>query len=931
MELTKSLNFSGSNLQCRDFRGQNLTGADFSYADIRGANFARVILQKANFKNAKAGLPKKRVFSFVFLTLLIAIILGLVSGFAPVFTGYLLFPYSISPDNYFAAIVVLSIFIIFAIATIYKGLSFAFFTVTIAAILSGFLLGIMTGEIPGILAGIVGVTVTTLIVNGLLVSIALLVTVSKHIAGIKIAIITLIIIFGCSIIGSIAGTIIGVEVAEILIKGNPLSLLKAQAVQEAAIAATVASVAMIIFVSYISWRIHIKDEKFVWIEKLAIFISSIGGTSFQQADLTNANFMHSTLENTTFSSARIIRTNFHLAKNLSFARLDNTILVNAKVRDLAVSKKAVNKSYLGCNLKGINLSDADLSYADFSEANISEATLEGAILEGANLTKVQAIGTSFQHATLTATCLESWNIDSTTQLEGVICDYVYLLNNQQERSPSSGHYSPGDFTKLFQVALNTVDLIFRNGLDLQALSAALTKVRLENEGIPLGIKSIENKGDGIVLVRVDIPESANKGKIHAEFSQNYELALNALEARYQAELKSKDELINLYRQQADLRELMQMIAPASQKSEGGKLVILKLGEGDLTTGFPVTLQISKEGELAYFESNGKLPPALELYSAYTQWQTAYRQSLQGNLRIKFPATQVTNISKRELFNECDKLAINLQKYINIWLNSAEFRPLKEKLLEKLNPDESIRIILQTEDNQLRRIPLQLWDFFERYPLAEIALSSTNYERKTKPQSSKSHLTILAILGDSTGINTQQDKLLLSQLPNAEVTFLVEPQRQALNDELWAQSWDILFFAGHSFTTREQEVGYFRINQTDSLTIAELKNALAKAIEKGLRLAIFNSCDGLGLANHLANLHIPQMIVMREPVPDKVAQEFLKNFLSEFYTGKPLYQSVREARMKLQGLENEFPCASWLPVIYQNPAEIPFTCNTVRLR
>ncbi|AKG24511.1 hypothetical protein IJ00_07590 [Calothrix sp. 336/3] len=354
----------------------------------------------------------------------------------------------------------------------------------------------------------------------------------------------------------------------------------------------------------------------------------------------------------------------------------------------------------------------------------------------------------------------------------------------------------------------------------------------------------------------------------------------------------------------------------------GKLVVLKLGQGNLNTGFSVTLQISSEGEHPYFESNGQLPPAPELAVAYTQWQISYRHSLQGNLRITFPQTQVTNISKRDLFPECDRLSFQLHKQVNLWLNSPQFRPLKEQLLEKLNTEESIRILLQTEDNQLRRIPLHLWDFFERYPQAEMALSSNNYERKSKSQPPKSHVKILAILGDSTGINIQKDRVLLEQLPNAEVTFLVEPQRQLLNDELWLQEWDILFFAGHSFTKSETEIGYFHINSTDSLTITELKNALVKAIAQGLQLAIFNSCDGLGLATNLADLHIPQMIVMREPVPDKVAQEFLKNFLTEFSDGKPLYQSVREARMKLQGLENDFPCASWLPVICQNPAEIP---------
>lgn len=34
--------------------------------------------------------------------------------------------------------------------------------------------------------------------------------------------------------------------------------------------------------------------------------------------------------------------------------------------------------------------------------------------------------------------------------------------------------------------------------------------------------------------------------------------------------------------------------------------------------------------------------------------------------------------------------------------------------------------------------------------------------------------------------------------------------------------------------------------------------------------------------------------------------------------------MREARERLQGIETQFPGASWLPVIFQNPAEIPPT-------
>ncbi|MEM6403489.1 MAG: NB-ARC domain-containing protein, partial [Cyanobacteria bacterium P01_D01_bin.116] len=154
-----------------------------------------------------------------------------------------------------------------------------------------------------------------------------------------------------------------------------------------------------------------------------------------------------------------------------------------------------------------------------------------------------------------------------------------------------------------------------------------------------------------------------------------------------------------------------------------------------------------------------------------------------------------------------------------------------------------------------------------------------------------------------------------------------PSRQEFNDKLWdSQGWDILFFAGHSQTNEETGVIYINENPTNNcLTIEQLKEGLKAAIDKGLQLAIFNSCDGLGLADGLEKLNIPTTIVMREPVPNRVAEEFFNYFLQGFaFEEKSLYTSVQEARRRLQGLEDDFPGASWLPVIFINPAEEPPT-------
>lgn len=95
--------------------------------------------------------------------------------------------------------------------------------------------------------------------------------------------------------------------------------------------------------------------------------------------------------------------------------------------------------------------------------------------------------------------------------------------------------------------------------------------------------------------------------------------------------------------------------------------------------------------------------------------------------------------------------------------------------------------------------------------------------------------------------------------------------------------------------------------------------------------IFNSCNGLGLAQAIADLNIPQVIVWRESVPDVVAQKFLFYLLQSFACDNSLYQSVREAREKLQleGLEKKIPGLTALPIIVDNSGREPVTWKQVR--
>lgn len=155
----------------------------------------------------------------------------------------------------------------------------------------------------------------------------------------------------------------------------------------------------------------------------------------------------------------------------------------------------------------------------------------------------------------------------------------------------------------------------------------------------------------------------------------------------------------------------------------------------------------------------------------------------------------------------------------------------------------------------------------------------------------------------------------------------------MREYLWdEEGWDIFFFAGHSSSNADGTIGTIELNETESLSINKFGEALKAARERGLQIAVFNSCDGLGLANTLAELNIPQIIVMRETVPDEVARGFLQDFLTAFAReGCSLYTAVRQARRKLENFEDGFPGVKWLPVISQHPAAMPPTWQQLRER
>ena len=360
------------------------------------------------------------------------------------------------------------------------------------------------------------------------------------------------------------------------------------------------------------------------------------------------------------------------------------------------------------------------------------------------------------------------------------------------------------------------------------------------------------------------------------------------------------------------------------------VVTLKLDR--VTTRIRATLSIAGEQRAVETEVSGWLPQPRAVLAAYSCWQATYHQLTRSSSRIvardAWDRAGANPIAR--LQTTCKQQAEALRTALNVWLQDEAFAPLLSAWYDGM-PEASMeaRVMIRTESSELRRLPWHLWDVLAHYPNLEVALGSLDFKMPPLAAQLRGRIRILAILGYATDIDIGVDwEHLKASFPTAEIHELQRPSRQQLEDsQLWEQAWDLLFFAGHSQTEGETGRIFFNPDSTlaaseQSLTLKELQPYLKLAIAKGLQIAIFNSCDGLGLAEELEQLHIPQTIVMREPVPDTVAQQFLEQFLQAYARVGSLYVAMRQAREQLRDLENSYPGASWLPVIIQNPAVPP---------
>ncbi len=360
-----------------------------------------------------------------------------------------------------------------------------------------------------------------------------------------------------------------------------------------------------------------------------------------------------------------------------------------------------------------------------------------------------------------------------------------------------------------------------------------------------------------------------------------------------------------------------MASTRQNSNDMARSIVLTLLEKS-EKGYPVSLNVrinKASGQISdeVSQTVGLLPlmPST-LQTALQSWQLPYQKLSESRAhRILF---------KSETRFSWPEKAQVLVEELNTWLNfgSPGWQKIRDRILQTLGQDKENQFFVQTDDRLLQQLPWSAWDVLDRsLATTEVIFSPLNIRQPTPKARKRQRLRILVILGDSDQIDLQVDRQRLTELnrSRADIQWLEQPDRQTFLDTLWnKQGWDILYFGGHS------GAGLIGINQETQLEPSrDFKHGIQQAISQGLQLAIFNSCDGLKLANQLAQLSLPRSIVMREPVPDEVAQDFLRFFLTTFQPETALPTSVHKARQQLEDAWNyKYPGCGWLPVIFQHP-------------
>ncbi|WP_309743442.1 MULTISPECIES: pentapeptide repeat-containing protein [unclassified Chamaesiphon] len=306
----------------------------------------------------------------------------------------------------------------------------------------------------------------------------------------------------------------------------------------------------------------------LWREQQFKFAPDLRGVDLSDRYLSRIDFRNANLSGANLSNTYLNRANLSGA-NLSNANLRNVNLSHSYLNGANLSKVDLSRS----QLEDTKLTHSKLIYANLTETKLDNADFSHTNLTNANLNSTQALGTNFTSAIFTGACLENWNINKYTNLDKIICNYVYLKNNQQKRYPIDGNFEAGCFARFFQQTVETLDLIFSDGIDWKSFSIVFQKINTSLKSKATGGKNqldvcaIEKRSDGNFVIRLNIFKTLDRAEIEAKFQILYEKQLKIQIEEYRQQLQFNDSDVQHYFQQSanlsNIVHVLQQVLPNS--------------------------------------------------------------------------------------------------------------------------------------------------------------------------------------------------------------------------------------------------------------------------------------------------------------------------------------------------------------------------------
>jgi hypothetical protein len=266
-------NFRGANLQGLSLHGKDLSGADFTRSDIRGTDFTNANLQGVNFARTTAGLKPTHVLILGITLILLAAILGSVSGFVDRFAE--LEFHSSQFVDLIPKWLTLAVLASFAFVWLQNGIAASFTVFILAFIISGALALLSSAAVMAAGAIMIAITLASFVAVATIFLVMLMMTAIlaiRPLAAIAVGVSFCIPFIGLAL-PSAGKSAIGLAVIVVLLSIS------------------------------IAWRTVRGDRRQAQIMAISNFLASRWATSFQGANLTDADFTHADLRNVNFDDA----------------------------------------------------------------------------------------------------------------------------------------------------------------------------------------------------------------------------------------------------------------------------------------------------------------------------------------------------------------------------------------------------------------------------------------------------------------------------------------------------------------------------------------------------------------------------------------------------------------------------------------------------